>query len=114
MAKKFNFPISLLVSEADHITDAFTANTAAMSLRLVAPYNADTIALTLLVIAQGAKQASDSADIGDLTAAQEVAMTALLDRIKMARDTAKRAFKGQTVKLHEEFQVGNNSNDLKR
>jgi hypothetical protein len=105
-------PISLLTSEADHVTDAFTVHVAVMELRLPAPYNGDTIALTELVIAQNAKQASDGADIGDLTMAQKVALKEVNDRIKMARDTAKRAFKGQTVKLHEEFQVGQNSTDL--
>src|SRR5687767_13992155 len=112
MARKFKFPVAVLVSESDFITNAFTANTVPMTIRLNAPFNAETIALTALIVQQGTKQKSDGADIGDLSLAQSVALTAMNAHIKSARNTAKRAFKGQTVKLHEEFQVGEAADEL--
>ena len=45
-------------------------------------------------------------EIGTLTAAQQKNLDSLLHCMSQARKTAKLAFPGQTVKLHQEFQIG--------
>jgi len=53
-----------------------------------------------------ATQKQKTGDVGDLTDAQNAQLKELRRLMGKARDFAGRAFKGQTVKLHEEFQVG--------
>src|SRR5208282_6947545 len=45
-------------------------------------------------------------ETGNLTAAQQANLVLLLHCMGQARKTAKLAFPGQTVKLHQEFQIG--------
>ncbi len=45
-------------------------------------------------------------ETGNLTAAQQANLDSLLHCMSQARKTAKLAFPGQTVKLHQEFQIG--------
>jgi hypothetical protein len=45
-------------------------------------------------------------ETGNLTAAQQANLVVLLHCMGQARKTAKLAFPGQTVKLHQEFQIG--------
>jgi hypothetical protein len=45
-------------------------------------------------------------ETGNLTAAQQANLTVLLHCMSQARKTAKLAFPGQDVKLHQEFQIG--------
>jgi len=45
-------------------------------------------------------------ETGNLTAAQQANLDLLLHSMGQARKTAKLAFPGQTVKLHQEFQIG--------
>ncbi len=44
--------------------------------------------------------------MGNLTKAQQASLNQLLHWMNLARQTAKLAFPGQTVKLHQEFQMG--------
>jgi len=65
------------------------------------------------VSAQHAKQKSDAGDLGSLTQEQNARFDLLQQLMSDARETAKKAFKGQDVKLREEFQVGvTKPNDL--
>jgi hypothetical protein len=76
-------------------------------------YVTESRALLNSIRAQHASQKGGAANVGALTQEQNANLKALLDQMSRARDTAKRAFKGQDVKLREEFQVGiNKPNDL--
>lgn len=51
-------------------------------------------------------------ETGNLTAAQQKNLDSLLHCMSQARKTAKLAFPGQTVKLHQEFQIGIHEHEL--
>jgi hypothetical protein len=104
----FNFALGLLTQEGDYILDAAEAN-AAINGRL--PENFVTQQRTLLTTVRGASstQKSKTAGVGGYTIGQDEALTTLNDLVSRAKESAKRAFKGQDVKLRNEFQVGINS-----
>lgn len=104
----FNFPISLLVQETDLILNAATKYTAQIGARLPENHVATTRTLATQVSQLDAQQKSDRGDLGGLTAEQDAKLAALQEKLNGARATAKQAFKGQDVKLREEFQVGIN------
>ncbi|TAL05987.1 MAG: hypothetical protein EPO07_02590 [Verrucomicrobia bacterium] len=107
----FSFPVSLLSQEADLILNAGDKYTAQISPRLQPNFLAGTRTLAGQVALLGTEQKSKAGDLGTLTADQNRKFAALLEKVGAARDTAKRAFKGQDVKLREEFQVGINKPD---
>jgi len=57
---------------------------------------------------QDAAQKSQAGTVGTLTTEQEARLATLTTSTGNLRDTAKQAFKGNDVKLHDEFQVGIN------
>lgn len=103
----FHFPISVLLDQGDKIVTAAEANTD-INTRLPDGYVADTRDLIGTVTADDATQKGSVGEIGTLTLAQNDALKVLLPLIAGAKDTAKRAFKGNDAKLHAEFQVGVN------
>ena len=107
-ALNFNFPLPLLLQEADTIVTAAEANSAALSARLPGGFIAAARPLIDQVSAQDAAQKGQAAAVGTLTTGQQAGLDALNVLTGNLRETAKRAFKGNDVKLHDEFQVGIN------
>ena len=109
----FAFPISLLLQETGLILNAADKYAPQINSRLPANHATTARTLATQVSQLDAKQRSDRGDLGTLTADQNVKLTEVQAKLGNARATAKRAFKGQAVKLREEFQVGiNKPNDL--
>ena len=102
-----HFPIAILIHNGELITAAATAN-APIAARLPDNYIADTVAALGKVTSDltGQKDAKD--ELGPLTKTQRASMNTLQHYMNLARQTAKLAFAGQAVKLHQEFQVGVN------
>jgi hypothetical protein len=106
--RAFTFPLSLLLQQGDAICDAAEAHAADLAARLPAQFVAQTRTLLTGVSDGDASQKGGSAKLGTLTQAQTANLQELSALLSAVRDTAKRAFKGQDVKLREEFQVGIN------
>jgi hypothetical protein len=104
----FHFPLPLLLQDGDLILNAAEAHPGEITPRLSANHVAETRTLAVLVSTQDAAQKSDAGDLGNLTLEQNTKLKTLNERLSSVRETAKRAFKGQDVKLREEFQVGGN------
>ncbi len=110
---KFNFPIAVLTQQGDAILDAAEAHAADLSARLPASRVTAIRALHQTVSASSAGQQNQGAEVGALTQEQNRRLQTLNDLLSKARATAKRAFAGQEVKLHDDFQVGiNKPSDL--
>jgi hypothetical protein len=103
-----HFPIAILTHNAQLIIAAATAN-AAVATRLPTGYIAATTTSLATVTADVSTQKTAHGELGNLTPAQHTALDTLQNWMNQARKTAKLAFAGQTVKLHDEFQVGINS-----
>ena len=104
----FAFPVNLLLQESGIILNAADKYAAQVGARLPVNYSAAARLLATEVSQLDAKQKSDRGDLGTLTVGQNDALTAVQEKLGNARETAKKAFKGQDVKLREEFQVGIN------
>jgi hypothetical protein len=102
---KFHFPIATLLHEGGLITTA-AENNPALDLRLPEGYIVAARALIGTVTADVNDMKSQKGGIGGLTAGQNAALVILNKWTGLAKQTATLAFKGQTVKLHEQFQVG--------
>jgi hypothetical protein len=72
---------------------------------------ADTLCKKVSDDVSGQKTAKG--ELGPLTAAQIASLKILHHGFAQAAKTAKLAFPGQTVKLHQEFQIGAHQNDLR-
>jgi hypothetical protein len=103
-----HFPIAILTHNGKLITDAAVAN-AAVANRLPANYVTDAIAALAKVKADVGSQKAAHGELGNLTPLQHTNLDTLQYWMQQARETAKLAFPGQTVKLHQEFQVGVNT-----
>jgi hypothetical protein len=103
-----HFPIATLTYNAQLIIAAATANPA-IAPRLPATYIADTTTALNKVTADIASQKTAHGELGNLTPTQHANLDSLQNWMNQARKTAKLAFAGQDVKLHQEFQVGINS-----
>jgi hypothetical protein len=106
---KFHFPVATLTQEGDYIVDAAEAHAADISGRLPENFVANQRALLEAVRGNTNTQKSKTANVGGYTVGQNDALTTLNDLVSRAKESAKRAFKGQDVKLRNEFQVGINS-----
>ena len=119
----FKFPISLLEQEGTYLLKAWKNHQTAMDARLTpvfytglvdlhtglfgppildptpAPVPAPENAVT--------DQVAKTSALGQLTQAQNDALAILEPLMTLARDSAGEAFRGQTVKLHNDYQVGN-------
>ena len=84
-----------------------------VTARLPASYLTDTAALIAKIPDDISGQKIKKGETGNLTKAQKASLDTLLHYMNQARQTAKLAFPGQTVKLHAEFQTGaHDKNDL--
>jgi hypothetical protein len=106
--RKFNCSLFSLLGAGDTITGAAldTANAPRLNLRLKPPYVADTVTLIDDIRDKQGERAGKQADLGSLTVEEQKLIKAVLDQMSKARETAKRSFKGNDVKLHDEFRVG--------
>jgi hypothetical protein len=101
----FNFSLGLLAQEADYILDAAEAHFE-INARLPADFIAQQRTLLDTLRTLASTQKSKTANVGGYTVGQNEAVAALNDLVSRAKDSAERAFKGQDVKLRNEFQVG--------
>ena len=100
-----HFPVSILIHNGDLITAAAGANPPIAS-RLPANYIADSSTALGKVTGDLTSQKNAKGELGPLTRTQQANLNTLQHCMNQARQTAKLAFPGQTVKLHQEFQVG--------
>jgi len=77
-----------------------------VSARLPDGYLTDTAASLAKLPTDITGQKIAHGETGNLTAAQQANLEIVLHCMSQARKTAKLAFPGQTVKLHDEFQIG--------
>jgi hypothetical protein len=77
-----------------------------VAARLPANYLTETTTTLGKLPADVTGQKIAKGETGNLTAAQQANLDSLLHCMGQARKTAKLAFPGQTVKLHQEFQIG--------
>ena len=83
-----------------------------VAARLPATYLTETTTLLGKLPADITGQKIAKGETGNLTAAQQANFDSLMHYISQARTTAKLAFNGQTVKLHEEFLMGAHTHEL--
>ena len=102
-----HFPIATLTYNANLIITAAQAYPE-IAARLPANYISAADTLLGKITADVTGQKSARGELGNLTAAQNANLDTLLQCLNQARKTARLAFPGQTVKLHQEFQVGVN------
>jgi hypothetical protein len=102
----FHYPLNLLLKEGDLILTAAEQNAVALAERLPDPFLADTRTLLTKVGCDQTDQKSAAGGLGTLTLAQDAAAKVMRQIFADAKETAKKAFKGNDVKLREEFQVG--------
>ena len=105
----FTFPVATLFAEADLILT--TAESAAESLlinaRLDDGHVADTRLLFTTLNPESADKQIIRGQLGTMTVAQRTAIKKVSKIKSLARKSAKLAYRGQTVLLHETFLVGN-------
>lgn len=101
----FKFSLGILTQEADYILDAAEAHEE-VSVRLPDDFVAQQRTLLSTVRSGESTQKSKTAGVGGYTVGQNEAFTTLNDLVARAKESARRAFKGQDVKLRNEFQVG--------
>ena len=104
----FNFPLATLLRDGDAITTA-AENHAEFHPRLPDDCIGTTRVLLTTVSNDDAAAKGKKGGVGTLTQEQNAKFDQLNGWIASARKTAALAFKGQDVKLHEEFQVGVNT-----
>jgi len=112
MPHRPHFPTAILTHQGGLIIAAGLA-TPAVAARLPAGYLAAANTLCTKVAADVTTQKGAKGELGNLTTAQQQNLATLHSCMAQAQKTAKLAFAGQTVKLHEEFQIGaHDANDL--
>jgi len=107
--RNFTFPMSTLLYEGDLVLTAAEAQPAFAAKRLKENLVADSRTLLGQLGGKGGSAGAQTAITGGLTQQQDDAIAEMLDLFGKLKDSAKKAFKGQDVKLREEFQVGINS-----
>lgn len=112
MSHRPHFPIATLTYNGNLITTAAQAHPE-IAARLSANFISATGTLLIKIITDVASQKNAKGELGNLNTAQSVNLDVLLHYMNQARATARLAFPGQTVKLHQEFQMGiHDKNDL--
>lgn len=107
-----HFPVSILTHNGGLIIAA-AKNHAEIATRLTAAYITAADTLCQKVAGEVTGQKTAKGELGNLTLAQQQNLTTLHQCLAQAAKTAKLAFPGQTVKLHQEFQiVAHDANDL--
>ena len=108
----FHFPLPILVGEGKLILDAATAHSE-LAARFKAGFLTGAVALLATVKLQVTGEKQKRGDVGVLTLAQLDEIHNFQHLVHLAKESAKLAFKGQAVKLTEQFFVGvNQPNDL--
>ena len=111
--RNFTFPMSTLLYEADLILTAAEDKTSLATKRLKKKLLKDSRNLLGQLSGKGSSAQAQKADVSELTQKQNDAIVDLLELFGNLKTAAKEAFKGQDVKLRDEFQVTINSpNDL--
>jgi hypothetical protein len=100
-----HFPVSTLIHDGGLILAAGLAH-AEVAGRLPVGYLPEAQTFLGKVTADNTGQKGKKGALGNLTLAQTQAVKNIQHSMNQARKTAKLAFPGQTVKLHEEFQTG--------
>src|ERR1017187_2607835 len=100
-----HFPVSILTHNGGLIIAA-AKNHAEIATRLTAAYITAADTLCQKVAGEVTGQKTAKGELGNLTLAQQQNLTTLHQCLAQAAKTAKLAFPGQTVKLHQEFQIG--------
>jgi hypothetical protein len=107
-----HIPVPIITHNGSLIIAA-AKNHAEIATRLTAPYIAAADTLCQKVAGEVTGQKNAKGELGNLTLAQKQNLTTLHQCMAQAAKTAKLAFPGQTVKLHQEFQTGaHDANDL--
>jgi len=110
--KHLHFPTAILTHQGGLIIAA-AKNHAEIGTRLNPTYLTATDALCTKVAGDVTGQKTAKGELGNLTQAQTDNLNILHQCMAQAAKTAKLAFPGQTVKLHQEFQTGaHDHNDL--
>lgn len=104
--RTFHFPLGLLLQEGGLILNAAEKYAAQINPRLPDGHVAAARALAEQLLAANAQQKSDAGQRGVLTREQNAKLKELNALLSDARRSARRAFRGQAVKLRQEFQVG--------
>ncbi len=109
----FNFPLSILLTESGklHTALAKPGYTAALNERLGASAAVDFEGAIELVNREVLSQSGQSGESGTLTQEQNDALFDMRRLTAGARRSAGLALKGQTVVLHDEFQLGQSEGD---
>jgi hypothetical protein len=107
-----HFPVGTLTYNGNLILTAAGAHPE-IAPRLPDKYLGATGTLLQKLPTDVSSQKTVKGEAGNLTAAQQANVDSLLQWMFRARKTARLAFAGQTVKLHQEFQTGkHDKNDL--
>jgi hypothetical protein len=110
--KHLHFPTAILTHQGGLIIAAAKSH-AEIGTRLSPTYLTAADGLCTLVAGEVTGQKTAKGELGNLTTAQQQNLTTLHQCMAQAAKTAKLAFPGQTVKLHQEFQTGaHEHNDL--
>ena len=104
---KLHFPLAELLRSGHLILTAGEADTA-VAARLATGFIPGARLLWTNLGGEDTTQAQKKGASGDLTKEETAMREALKFAMKQLKDTAKKAFAGQDVKLHDEFQVGIN------
>jgi hypothetical protein len=112
MSKRPHIPVPIITHNGGLIIAA-AKNNPEIGARLTAAYITAADTLCQKVTGDLTGQKSAKGELGNLTKAQKDNLTTLHQCLAQAAKTAKLAFPGQTVKLHQEFQIGlHGKNDL--
>lgn len=107
-----HFPVQILAHDGGLIIAA-AKNHVEIGTRLPTGYVAAADTLCQKLTADVSDQKTAKGELGVLTVTQQQNLKALHQCLAQAQKTAKLAFAGQTVKLHQEFQIGaHTQNDL--
>ncbi len=110
--KRPHIPVAIIMHNGGLIIAAGKAHPE-IATRLTAPYLAAADTLCQKVTGDVTGQKTAKGELGKLTQAQTDNLNTLHQCMAQAAKTAKLAFPGQTVKLHQEFQTGpHDANDL--
>ena len=111
-AKRTHIPVPIITHNGGLIIAAAKAHPA-IATRLTAGYIAAADTLCQKVADEVTTQKNAKGELGNLTQVQKANLATLHQYMAQATKTAKLAFPGQKVKLHQEFQVGaHDANDL--
>jgi hypothetical protein len=107
-----HFPTAILTHQGGLVIAAAKSH-AEIGTRLNPTYLTAADALCAKVADDATGQKNAKGELGNLTTAQQQNLATLHTCMAQAAKTAKLAFNGQTVKLHQEFQIGaHDKNDL--